>query len=193
MPPLPGRLGQLRARDVMTRWVTTLRTSDALREAARVLREAQISGAPVVNDAGRPVGVLSATDIVIFEREKDSAAAKKRHPPHRPQKIGDGRRRNSSSLNRENPWHKEDEWERIEVTGLDLDRIPTATVEEYMSPRVLSVNEDVTLLAVARKMCEHHMHRLIVVDGEDRLLGIISTMDILAAVVGAADEAENRP
>ena len=68
--------------------------------------------------------------------------------------------------------------------------MPTETLEEYMSPQVLAVTADSPLLSAARKICQHHVHRLIVVDADNRVRGIISTMDFVAAVVNAADEAE---
>ena len=44
------------------------------------------------------------------------------------------------------------------------------------------------LVEVARVMCDGHWHRVPVVDDGGALCGIISTMDVLAALVNAADE-----
>jgi len=68
--------------------------------------------------------------------------------------------------------------------------VPKATVEEYMSPCVESVSDDILLVNLARKMCEGHHHRLVVVDQQEHVLGIVSTMDILSALVGYVDEVE---
>jgi CBS domain-containing protein len=57
-----------------------------------------------------------------------------------------------------------------------------------MSKRVHSLLPGESLLKAARTMCEQHLHRLPVVDDEGRVVGIISTMDIVAAVVNAVDE-----
>lgn len=50
--------------DAMTRDPIVLRSDDPLVDAARVLDEARISGAPVVDAAGILVGVLSRTDLL---------------------------------------------------------------------------------------------------------------------------------
>lgn len=68
--------------------------------------------------------------------------------------------------------------------------VPQATVEEYMSPCVESISDDTLLVNIARKMCEGHHHRLVVVGEQKHVLGIVSTMDILSALVGYVDEAE---
>jgi CBS domain-containing protein len=41
----------------------------ALRDAVRFLTDKGFSAAPVINDAGRPVGVLSRADLLAHERE----------------------------------------------------------------------------------------------------------------------------
>jgi CBS domain-containing protein len=53
----------LRVRDLMTSDVITLSPKATLADAARILSDDQVSGAPVV-DQGRILGVLSATDLV---------------------------------------------------------------------------------------------------------------------------------
>jgi CBS-domain-containing membrane protein len=57
-----------------------------------------------------------------------------------------------------------------------------------MSRQVRSVPDKAPLVEVARVMCDGHWHRVPVVDDGGALCGIISTMDVLAALVNAADE-----
>ncbi|MBI4423201.1 MAG: CBS domain-containing protein [Elusimicrobia bacterium] len=54
----------LPAREFMRRDVITVRETDTAWDVARVLSEHGITGAPVVNEAGEVVGVVSQTDIV---------------------------------------------------------------------------------------------------------------------------------
>ena len=61
-------------------------------------------------------------------------------------------------------------------------------VGKWMSRRLVSVREDTALVDVARIMCDGHWHRVPVVDRQGQLRGIVSTMDVLAAVVHSADE-----
>jgi CBS domain-containing protein len=54
----------LLVRDVMTRFVLTVRSDWSVEELKGFLIEHGISGAPVVNAAGEVVGVVSATDVL---------------------------------------------------------------------------------------------------------------------------------
>lgn len=62
------------------------------------------------------------------------------------------------------------------------------TVVDCMSPTVSGVSPDQLLVEVARKMCIGHWHRAPVVGADGKLVGIISTMDVLAALVNMFDE-----
>jgi CBS domain-containing protein len=56
-------------------------------------------------------------------------------------------------------------------------------VHELMTEVVETVSPDATLAAAARAMLHHQVHRLPVVNERQRLVGIISTTDILGAFV----------
>jgi CBS-domain-containing membrane protein len=142
MGALPGRLGTLQARNIMTGKIVVLSENDTLERAVEVLTEQQISGAPVVDEIGVFRGLISLTDI---------AHGRAQAP--------------------------EDEF--AEAPRL---------VRDCMSDRIVSVRDSASLLEVARKMCAGHWHRLTVVDDQNCICGIVSTMDVLAAVVNTADE-----
>ena len=55
---------ELTAADLMSRMLVLVPSEMSLPGAARLLSQAHVSGAPVVDAAGRCVGVLSATDFV---------------------------------------------------------------------------------------------------------------------------------
>ena len=72
MPPLPfaptarsTRLEDLRVRELMTPSPVSVRHGITVRDAAAFLAERGIGAAPVVNDAGRAVGVLSRSDVLL--------------------------------------------------------------------------------------------------------------------------------
>jgi tRNA nucleotidyltransferase (CCA-adding enzyme) len=72
MPPLPltptahrTKLESLRAWDLMTPNPVSVRHSVSVRDAALFLDGRGIGAAPVVNDAGRAVGVLSRSDVLL--------------------------------------------------------------------------------------------------------------------------------
>jgi CBS domain-containing protein len=60
----------MKVSEVMQRDVVTIRQSATYEEAARVLRDNEITGAPVVDDNGKLVGMLSDKDLfrVLYPR-----------------------------------------------------------------------------------------------------------------------------
>jgi CBS domain-containing membrane protein len=133
------RLLTLRVRDVMNRRVVQVASQQTMTEAAGTFLEHAISGAPVVDQANRCVGVLSATDFV------------KRH------------------------------------VGRSMDRSQEQVVQ-HMSSKVQSIAADEPLMAAARLMCKEHIHRLPVLDSDRRLQGMVTSLDIVAALVNAIEE-----
>jgi predicted transcriptional regulator len=55
-----------------------------------------------------------------------------------------------------------------------------------MTPDPVMVASDVHLPKLAKKMVDARVHRVIVVDRRNRPVGIVSGMDILAAIARAA-------
>src|SRR3954471_11510285 len=58
------------AADLMTPNPTSLQQDATLHEAVAWLVDRGVSGAPVIDEAGRPVGVFSRTDVLIHDREE---------------------------------------------------------------------------------------------------------------------------
>jgi CBS domain-containing protein len=57
-----------------------------------------------------------------------------------------------------------------------------ATVADLMNPDVLAVYRDDPALAAAVGMIEHRVHRVLVLDEENNLVGIVTSLDIVKAV-----------
>lgn len=152
----------MRVVDLMTTDVITTTTDTGLKDAARVLIQAGVSGLPVVDGDGRLVGIITEADFV--EAEADRA------------------------------WGRE---KRRLLDALFGERQPrqATTVGEAMTrhPVVIDMESDVT--EAARKMIEHGVKRLPVVNPDGRLEGIISRADILRAFARPdeviADEVRN--
>ena len=64
----------------------------------------------------------------------------------------------------------------------------TEQVKDLMSTDVISVRVDSTLQHAARQMLRNRVHRLVVLDDQKQLVGVVSTMDLLAAY---SDEKNN--
>lgn len=169
MPKLPGRLGELEARDIMTGSVIVVRETDSLQIAIETLRSEHITGAPVVDAAGKLVGIFSMRDLFVSAESEDD----------RPTFVPLSHERDRTS------WDLFDRAAATDYAG--------QTVKDRMSTHVASVTGHASLIDVARVMCDGHWHRVPVVDRSGEILGIISTMDVLAAIVNAADEAARRP
>ncbi|HEX5443555.1 MAG TPA: CBS domain-containing protein [Pirellulales bacterium] len=156
------RLLSLRVSDVMTRDVVTVPASQAMPVAAAMLVDSRISGAPVVNERGRCVGVISAAD---FARRAVWAAAEAR-----PKGADEGCPLSSDE------------------TDGDRRRPATDLVASYMSPAVHSMNVGRPIMEAARQMCQHHVHRLVVLDDDGRPAGVLTSLDLVAALIAAIEE-----
>ena len=190
--------------DIMSREVARVPHTMGMRDAARLLLQAQVSGAPVVDLQGRCVGVLSAADFIrLAERPPTSAPPQEQPltcgfeqkwtdpggrdvilctlqagvcPLQRPENGPGGRKR----LLCTEPHSVPADWQMVNV-----ERLPADPVHRYMTADVATVPPEMLIRELARRMIDAHIHRLIVVDGQGRPVGIVSSTDILAALVYA--------
>lgn len=137
------------AADLMVPNPVSLRADANIREALVLFTDRGISAAPVIDDAGRPIGVLSRGDLLIHDRE---AGAREFASANEAEEIPDG-------------FHVE-----------NVERTP---VSDLMTPAVFSVMAHDTPERVLREMLSLRVHRLFVVDEAGTLIGVITTMDIL--------------
>lgn len=145
------------ARDLMTENPISLRHDAAVREAVALMTDRGITAAPVIDDNGRPIGVLSITDILVHDRE--SAWHLKTDDPTA---MGDLRRHGHSL-----------------PADFGIEVVDPATVEDLMTPAVFCVPLDATAAEVVNLMVKHQVHHTFVADREGTLVGVISTGDIL--------------
>ena len=61
-------------------------------------------------------------------------------------------------------------------------------VGTHMSPLVLTISAEAPILTAGRMMCSEGIHRLVVVDEQKRPIGIVSTLDLVAAMIAAIEE-----
>lgn len=151
--------------EVMTRGVVTVRADLDVHELEKLFLDRRIHGAPVVDENDRLVGVVSQTDLLAWHYQTGQDAAGE--PPHHNRFRGDKR-------------------------GLTLASIRTAPVSELMTPLVHAVQAENTLAEAAARMIRHRIHRLVVVDNELRVLGIVAAMDLLRYVPGVQELMERR-
>jgi CBS domain-containing protein len=186
----------------MTSPVEVIPHNTSLRSAARLLVRARISGAPVVDAEGRCVGVLSANDFVRWTEEGALSAedaplpacpyqqkgrlltgqeavicvmAEGSCPWQTTQPTTGGRHAALCRL----PSGVYSDWQQV------IRNLPRSAVRRYMTSDVVTVGQEMSLPQLARTMADARIHRVIVVDEQHRPTGIVTSMDILAAVAQA--------
>jgi CBS domain-containing protein len=196
----------LTAGDLMSQPVKIIPQGMSLRAAARVLFDANISGAPVVDASGRCVGVLSTTDFVRWAAKQNhkgpeedrlplscSFQIKAKGPtgqevilctlasgacPMQVPRPGPG---GKEVLVCNQPHAVFADWQSVE-----LEELPADEVHRYMTADPVLVLPSTPIGELARRMVDAHIHRLIVVDLEGRPVGVVSSTDVLASVARLA-------
>jgi CBS domain-containing protein len=147
------------AADLMTPNPVSIGADATVKEAAAFLVDKGFSAAPVIDEAGRPVGVLSQSDIVVHDREKvDYVSA---NPAYY----------DRADLSRRLP--------KALQTGFEVVDVDRTQVRDIMTPVVFSVAPETPAHKVIEDMLGQKVHRLFVVGGDGVLVGIISTVDVL--------------
>lgn len=142
------------AKDIMTTRVETLRQRDTIHYALMMMAENDISAIPVVSADGKCIGIISQRDIIAEARDKGLEDSAKS-----PASLG-----------------------LLNFGAVALDELTNERVEDMMSNKVIKVHADDSVTDIADKMLEQNIHHLPVVGEDDRLLGIVSTMDILGGL-----------
>jgi CBS domain-containing protein len=147
------------AADLMTPNPLSIRQNASVKEAASFLSDRGISAAPVIDDAGQAVGVLSRTDIVVHHRQ---------HVQFVP--------------------HISDYYERTDLgaragehipEGFQVENVDRSQVGDIMTPVVYAVSPNDSASKVVAKMVDDKVHRLFVIDDGGVLVGVISALDVL--------------
>jgi CBS domain-containing protein len=150
----------------MQRDVVTVRESDTLQEAMQLMTENHVTGLPVMNAKSQCVGVVTASDILGYEQEHAEFTAEA----------------NADMARHFNP--DKNQWESVRVTTFALEQFGEIRVSEVMSRDLISVRRNTPLREVARKMRDERIHRVLVLDDELRLYGIISAFDFVKLYAG---------
>lgn len=140
--------------ELMNPDVVSLRPEQSVAEAQQLLAARSVSGAPVVDDSGRVLGVVSQNDLVRTAAHPDTAE------------------------------HAGQFFSSVEdYADLGATPVPAGStrIAEVMSKRVYSVNRDTGVAVAANIMRERRIHRLLVTD-RGVLVGIVSSLDLLRVV-----------
>lgn len=148
----------LKAKDIMTTDVITVKPSTTIEELSKKLMKHNISGLPVVNDTGDLIGIVTENDLI--------SQNKRLHIPT-VMRLFD------AFIVLESPGKIEKEMKKMTAT----------TVDDICSKKVITVAEDTSVEEIATIMSEKKVHLIPVVQGK-KILGIIGKMDLIKGIKG---------
>jgi CBS domain-containing protein len=151
----------LKAKNIMTTKVITVKPATTLEELARILMKHQISGAPVVDDNGKLIGIVTENDLISKNSRLHIPTILRLFDAYIP--LG------ASKLES------------------DIKRMAAADVDEICSKEVITVDEEATVEYIATIMSEKKIH-LLPVTKEGKLIGIIGKKDLLKSIAGEVSE-----
>ena len=156
------RLHSTPAKDLMTRQVMPAFGDWPVKDLAEFLVSNGISGAPVVDDSERLIGVVSVTDIArhtsIADDEADVRASHGYYTDALDYDFND------EFIN--------------EFAGDDIEQ---TTVKDIMTPMVHDVPANATMKQVASAMVKNRIHRVFVSDNH-KIVGVLSALDVLRLI-----------
>lgn len=189
----------LTAGDLMSRDVRTVGADMPLREAAMKLAQWEVHGAPVVDERGQCIGVLSVTDLARWATGEGQSRSrlplacsfqeKCREPGGRETslcRLPEGlcplqRLRQMSdghpALACAEPNCVPADWQTVE-----LEALPGEAVRDFMTTTVLATEPETPVPELARMMLEHQVHRLLVLDSRRWPVGVVTVDDLLQVI-----------
>jgi len=144
------------AADLMTRNPVSINQKATLKEALALFINKGFTVAPVIDNRGRAVGVLSGSDILVYDREKVDYLVPAEETSPMVTRDGEAIR-----------------------SGFQIENVNTTRVADVMTPAVFSVRPETPAATVVAEMLRLNVHHLFVVDHAGTLVGVISTLDIL--------------
>ncbi len=146
------------ARDIMQSQVITLGPNDPLSNVHRLFFEEEIHGAPVLDEAGRVLGIITSMDLLRAASDEHESA------------------RGDSTYFADLLEFSGPDWENA-PDGF-IDRLRERVASEFMTEDVACVDPNDSVAQVARAIRSNRIHRVLVVE-DGRLRGIISTFDLV--------------
>jgi CBS domain-containing protein len=148
----------MNASDVMTREIISVRPDTTVAEAIRMMLDNRISGLPVIDEAGRLVGILTEGDLL----RRGETGTERHRPRWLEILIGPGR------------------------LAEEYVRTHGRKIGEVMTRDPVSVTPDTSLKEIVELMERRRIKRVPVLDGEAPV-GIISRADLLRGLAGALE------
>jgi CBS-domain-containing membrane protein len=151
----------LKAKDIMTKDVITIRDEATVEELARLLMEHRISGVPVVNDENKIEGIVTENDLIRKN--------KRLHIPTVIRLFDAYLMVGSKSMEKE------------------IKNMAATTVDEICTREVVSIKEETSLDEIATIMAEQHTHLLPVLS-DGAVVGIVGKADVVRSMTNEASK-----
>lgn len=151
------------AEDIMVKRVVTVAADSPLLAVYRLFVEEDISGAPVVDETGEVVGVISARDLLRIANETHDDAVMDLH------------------YYEAGPSFAPEEW-KTDIEEFE-DRLTQRSVSQVMTTGAISVSLNTPINEIADLLLKHRIHRVLVFDQENDngpLVGLVSVFDMVA-------------
>ena len=154
----------MKVKEYMSKNIISVSPSTNMMDIYGIFKKNGISGVPVVNGGKKVMGMVTKNELLTTIL------------PDYFDMIGE-------FLFIEDFGALEEELENLPEFGLFL-------AEDLMVTEVITVNEDASLLKVPALMDKHNVNRLPVVDSANRLVGIITKMDLCHAYFNHTEKME---
>ena len=147
----------LKAKDIMTKEVISVKPETTIEELARLLMKRQISGAPVVDDKGKIVGIVTENDLISKNSRLHIPTILRLFDAYIP--LGTSKMES------------------------DIRKMAASTVEDICTKEIITVDEEASVEYIATIMTEKRIHILPVLK-EGKLVGIIGKKDLIKGISG---------
>jgi CBS domain-containing protein len=144
----------MKARDVMVSPVITVRPSASVKEVAQILLTSHVSALPVVDDAGRLVGLVSEGDLM---------------------------RRADLGTQRHRAWWLAALFAEDEGLAREYVKAHGRKVSDVMTKRVITAAPDTSLNEIAGLLEKHSIKRVPIVE-DGAIVGIVSRANLIQAL-----------
>ena len=147
----------LKAKDIMTRDVITVKPTTSIEDLARLLMRHQINGTPMVDDNGNLTGIVTENDLIS----------------------------KNSRLHIPTILRLFDAFIPLGTTKLEVEikKMAAYTVADICTRDVITVNDETSVEDIATIMTEKKIHLLPVLR-EGKLIGIVGKKDIIRGMAG---------
>jgi CBS domain-containing protein len=147
----------LKAKDIMTKQVITVTPDTSIDEFAGLLIKHNISGAPIVDEKGHVIGIVTENDLI----------------------------RKKSRLHIPTIMRLFDAFIPLGTSRLEeeIKRLAASTVDDICTANVITIDTDATIEDIATIMSEKNIHLLPVLH-KGKLTGIIGKRDLIKGIAG---------